>query len=333
MNLTKANELYNDLEEILDSSSAVIKLPFVKRTAIALMVGWLVVKAASTATLTRLITECKALGKEMGRSWFSVFLMQCVYDILQRQVDLVASACTVGSAGPYFIRYMDWGVPEGIGKYAEKTVLTAADGSKFTSIGFAGFLGCITAYGDKWALAMNQSPVAGGDISGVPACYYTRMFAEQLAPLVEANTHLDVAIEHILDVFEVENIHPMSSINLIVRDAHHHAVIEFLPGKRQPVVEVHSITKAIAVANHMYSIDNADLNPEQEEADALGDVWGNDTYERQEEMLALVKRLVRRKAVNLDKLIEEIDDPIKNDLTAYAVLINFNTAETLVMTE
>ena len=330
MNKVKAKRLYRMLDDMVK------ELPWLKWSLIreAATRVWVLQHEVNTGNkwvFQQMKQECQEIGKALGVSWQTVFSYQCVYDFTQRGPG-IASACTVGSVGPYFIRFMDWAVPEGIGKLAEKTKMKADDGSPFISIGFSGFIGTVTAFGEGWAVAMNQSPVTGTNGSGVPSCYYTRVFANRFAVRVGRGEQLKKAVTTILEEFEEENIRPMSSCILIVRNATHHGFVEFIPGQ-SPVSVVSPVATPLAVSNHLNAKQHLEFNPDDEWEDEDGDVWDNDTYDRQCEMKAVLRKLSKQCTVDLEKVFSNIEEPILNDLTAYAVLKDFSTGEMLVRKE
>jgi hypothetical protein len=113
----------------------------------------------------------------------TIYLAQFVYDLAQATSSWgtrqAPAACTVGCHGPFFVRYLDWCAPEGIGVFTELQDREAW-GRGYKAVGFPGFFGLVTALSPTLCFAMNQVPCGKTDWTGVPATYYARLFYERV---------------------------------------------------------------------------------------------------------------------------------------------------------
>lgn len=255
--------------------------------------------------------ESKRIAQEHDVDWRDVFLAQYIYDIIQLYGDEEPSACTTGSirigGKTYFIRFMDWAFPEGIGQ----ATVTDSIGN-FKSVGFPGFLGVITAVGQGWAVALNQSPGRNFDLFGVPACIFCRRFCEEMDARVSERSSLVRLVPSIMRKLRREGLKPMSNFMLHIVMKNHHGRLEVI-AKRKYTFTVTSTVEPLATANHFEVA--TDLNPPLE-WEENGIDWIADTKDRQDKMLSLLNRLHRYKRKSFSQIIEHIGKPIRNEHTA-----------------
>ena len=99
--------------------------------------------------------EAIGLSEVTGVPVSHIVLSNCTYDFTQ----LCSAAVYLDSKKrPVMIRYMDWDLPEDIANYTVQVDYVRDGVPAYSSVGFAGFLGVVTAFSPKWALAMNQAP-------------------------------------------------------------------------------------------------------------------------------------------------------------------------------
>ena len=141
----------------------------------------LLAKLPCQALLGDLMEEAKGLSKGTGIPTPLLALANCTYDASQYLDGKTPTACSAAvyhdkSGAPSMIRYMDWAVPKGIGRYTVQVDFVRNGTHAYSSLGFAGFLGVITAMSPTWALAFNQAPAARvrKSILGAPATYAAR---------------------------------------------------------------------------------------------------------------------------------------------------------------
>ena len=102
-----------------------------------------------------LTEESIGLSAATGVPVTQLVLSNCTYDFTQ----LCSAAVYQDPQGrPVMIRNMDWDLPAGIGRYTIVVNYVRSGVPVYSSLGFAGFLGVVTAFSPGWALAMNQAP-------------------------------------------------------------------------------------------------------------------------------------------------------------------------------
>jgi hypothetical protein len=133
-----------------------------------------------------LFDECKGLGKATGIPAQLLAVSNCAYDLSQFLPGYYPTACSTGvfhdaDGRPVMLRFMDWFIPEDIARYTTVVHFHSGGELVYSSLGFAGFLGVVTAVGPAWAVALNQAPSAHvrKSFSGHPACYAMRMACDE----------------------------------------------------------------------------------------------------------------------------------------------------------
>ena len=102
-----------------------------------------------------LTEEAIGLSSATGIPATHLVLTNCTYDFTQ----LCSAAVYQDPLGrPVMIRNMDWELPEDIGKHTILVNYVRSGVHAYSSLGFAGFLGAVTALSPEWAFAMNQAP-------------------------------------------------------------------------------------------------------------------------------------------------------------------------------
>lgn len=153
-----------------------------KKNALTSWLGYL----PARVLCSQLLEEAEGLSRATGVSAPLLALANCAYDAAQLADDSEPSACSAavyqGKCGyPVMIRYMDWAFPEDIGRYTVQVDYVRDGVPVYSSLGFAGFLGVITAMAPGWALAFNQAPAANVKMTilGSPATYASRQACDR----------------------------------------------------------------------------------------------------------------------------------------------------------
>jgi hypothetical protein len=142
-------------------------------------------------------SECVGLSRATGIPASLLAVANCAYDFAQVVSSQHPSACSAAvlrdhHGRPVLLRYMDWSMPEDIADYTLVTHFISGGETAYRSLGFAGFLGVVTAMGPAWAVALNQAPAARvpKSLFGHPACYAMRMACDQSATFRELQTNI-----------------------------------------------------------------------------------------------------------------------------------------------
>ena len=139
MNKSKIKSLYRKLDEEVKDIPWLRYGP-IKELAVRAWVLRMRLSTENTKVFKQMKEECQPIAKAIGKSWTTVMAFNCVYDLAMHDIPLELG-CTVGSVGPYWLRVLDWQIPEGIGKHTVKSTLKAEDGTRLTVVGFPGFVG------------------------------------------------------------------------------------------------------------------------------------------------------------------------------------------------
>jgi len=262
-----------------------------------------------------LFEECKGLGKATGIPAQLLAVSNCAYDISQSLSGYYPTACSTGVFNdaddrPVMLRFMDWCFPEDIARYTTVVHYHSGGELAYSSLGFAGFLGVVTAVGPAWAVALNQAPSAHvkKSFSGHPACYAMRMACDESGTFNELRDNILTSkpFTPFLSLIcgtergEVARIEkPDQGTATCVR-----------PTKRSP---------HLALSNHYVHRNHRSLNSETEWEDEDGQEWMNDTHER----FCEVHRLAQEaegftRFPGLGRFEEE---PVCNDYTVHLALM------------
>lgn len=137
--------------------------------------------------------EAKGLSEATGVPASLLALANCAYDFSQFVEKNAPEACTSavyeGKLGcPVMVRYMDWFTPRDIGRYTIQVNFERNGVPAYSSLGFAGFLGVVTAVSSEWALSFNQAPadkVRKTIFTGCPATYAARLVCDKATTFKE----------------------------------------------------------------------------------------------------------------------------------------------------
>lgn len=290
--------------------------------------GNLVAKFLSLPVGTRLgslYQECRGVARASGVPAELIALSNCLYDFTQMVRTDGPTACSCAafddSAGqPAILRFMDWAHPENIGNYSVITRFYRDGELAYASVGFAGFLGVVTAGGPHWAVALNQAPCSLQQVSklgllrDLPACYAMRLACDNADSFEELQEN----------ILESAPMTPFLSLlcgtepGEVARIEKFNAVIATCarPSKKQPI---------LALANHYLHRDHRHLNGETEWEDDDGQVWMSDTYERMESVFEMAADAGG--CAKLPALGKFRQEPACNDGTVHLALMRPATAE------
>lgn len=275
--------------------------------------------------LGSLYQESRGVARATGVPAELIALSNCLYDYNQliRREGSTACSCAVfadSADQPVMLRFMDWAPPENIGKY---TVITRfhRDGElAYASVGFAGFLGVVTAGGPNWAAALDQAPCSFGQISklgllrDLPACYAMRLACDEADSFeaLEENILECAPMTPFLSLLcgtEPGEVARIEKVNAVTASC-------TKPTKKQPL---------LALANHYLHRDHRHLNAETEWEDESGPEWMSDTYERMESVYEMAADACG--CAKLPALGKFRQGPACNDATVHLALMRPATAE------
>jgi len=168
------------------------------------------------------------------------------------------------------IRYMDWGVPEDIGRYTVQVDFVRDGIHAYSSLGFAGFLGVITAMSPAWALAFNQAPAAkvSKSLVGSPATYAARQACDA------SETFSDLKKQ----ISTIKAFTPFLAL-MCGNDKDEVVRIE-RPMQGRATFDKPSLGRPLPLTNHYIHRSNRKLNSDMEGTDEDGQLWLSDTTER-----------------------------------------------------
>jgi hypothetical protein len=144
-----------------------------------------------------LTEEAIGLSEATGVPVTQLVLANCTYDFTQ----LCSAAVYKDPLGrPVMIRNMDWDLPAGIGRYTIVVNYVRSGVPAYSSLGFAGFLGVVTAFSPRWALAMNQAPSdhvralpavkKAGILTAAPTTFAMRQICDHASTFDDLNRRL-----------------------------------------------------------------------------------------------------------------------------------------------
>jgi len=220
--------------------------------------------------------EAIGLSTATGIPAALLVLSNCTYDFMQ-----LCSAAVYHDRDqrPVMLRYMDWGVPEDIADYTILVEYVRSGKPVYSSLGFAGFLGVVTAFSPQWGLAMNQAPSdqlrkahplkKAGLLSATPTTYAMREICDH----VESFAHLEKAL------MKVKTMTPFMAL-ICGAETGEASRIE------RPTTQHATCTKIttgepLALSNHYIHKKHHDLNGVMDWEDDEGNIWPiNSTRER-----------------------------------------------------
>lgn len=266
---------------------------------------------------SRLLDEAQGLSRATGVSAPLLALANCLYDVNQYFNGSEPTACSAAAypsktGHPVMIRYMDWGMPEDIGNYTIRTDYIRNGALAYSTFGFAGFLGAVTAVAPGWAFALNQAPalkISPFDIfsNGFPATYAARMACDEAETFAELQQ----------GIMESKPLSPFLSLicgtepGEIVRIEH-------------PTRHIATRTKAksdgvLGLSNHYIHRNHRKWNGPDEWADEDGNEWVFDTAERLIYAENLAKKFKRSPAFPTFSKMKM--PPVFNDCTVHMAIM------------
>ena len=262
-----------------------------------------------------LFDECKGLSKATGIPAQLLAVSNCAYDVSQLLPGFYPTACSTGvfhdaADRPVMVRFMDWSVPENIARFTTVVRFHSGDDLAYSSLGFAGFLGVVTAVGPAWAVALNQAPSARvrKSIFGHPACYAMRMACDRSGTFTELRKNILAA-------------RPFSPFLSLLCGAERGEVVRIeKPNQgRASCVRPTRRSPQLVLSNHYVHRNHRSFNGDTEWVDEDGQQWISDTHER----LCHVRRLAREAegCQRLPGLWRFEEDPVRNNCTVHLALM------------
>jgi len=267
-----ANELTDSMVELCATYLPTSIRPLLNKPSLLLS---LLAKLPCQALLGDLMEEAKGLSKGTGIPAPLLALANCTYDATQYMNGTSPTACSAAvyhnkSGAPSMIRYMDWAVPKGIGRYTVQVDYVRDGVHAYSSLGFAGFLGVITAMSPSWALAFNQAPAARvrKSILGSPATYAARQACDA------SETFQDLKQE----ISTVRAFTPF--LALLCGDKKGQVARIERPMHGRATVAKPNDGRPLPLTNHYIHRSHRKFNSEFEWEDEDGKAWFNDTQDR-----------------------------------------------------
>jgi hypothetical protein len=265
--------------------------------------------------------EAIGLSKATGVPVSHIVLSNCTYDFTQ----LCSAAVYLDSKKrPVMIRYMDWDLPEDIAKYTVQVDYVREGVPAYSSVGFAGFLGVVTAFSTKWALAMNQAPSEHLRIShpikktsllsATPTTYAMR----QLCDGATSYTSLKQGLK------KVDSMTPFLAL-VCGSKSGQVARIE-RPSREAAAVTVIRNGEVLSLTNHYLNKNHLYLNDEGEWESEDGEIWSSDSSK---DRLCKVEELANSfsNSVNLPPMAKLKRKPVFWDLTVHTAVMRPATGE------
>jgi len=260
-----------------------------------------------------LFQECRGLGKATGIPAQLLAVSNCAYDICQLM--FYPTACSTGvfhdsDGRPVMVRFMDWCFPEDIARYTIVVHYHSGGELAYSSLGFAGFLGVVTAVGPAWAVALNQAPSAHvkKSFTGHPACYAMRMACDESGTFSELRGNILAA-------------KPFTPFMSLLCGTEHGEVARIEKPDQGTATCVRPTKRSphLALANHYVHRNHRSLNSETEWEDEGGQEWFSDTHER----FCEVHRLAQEAEgfTRFPGLGRFEEDPVRNDCTVHLALM------------
>jgi hypothetical protein len=266
------------------------------------------------ALLGPLMDECRGLSKATGIPAPLLAISNCAYDFCQLLPGFYPTACSAAvfhdaSDRPVMLRYMDWAIPEDIAKYTVLVHFESGGHPAYSALGFAGFLGVVTAVGPAWAVALNQAPSARvrKSLFGSPACYSMRLACDESGTFREMRAN----------ILSSRTFTPFLSLlcgteqgeATRIEKPFHGSATSTRPSAKTPA----------ALSNHYLHRDHRKLNSETEWTDEDGEEWMSDTEERFSEVHRLGSEA--EGGARLPGLRRFEEEPVFNDSTVHLALM------------
>jgi len=265
--------------------------------------------------------EAIGLSEATGVPVSHLVLSNCTYDFAQ----LCSTAVYHDpKKRPVMIRYMDWALPEDIAKYTVQVNYVRSGVPTYSSIGFAGFLGVVTAFSSKWALAMNQAPSEHLRtshplkkvplLSATPTTYAMRQVCDQAISYNALKQGLK----------EVDSMTPF--LALICGSKSGQAARIERPSREAASVKVIRHGEVLSLTNHYLNKSHLHLNDEGEWESEDGEIWSSDFSK---DRLCKVEELASKfsKSVALPPMAKLKRKPVFWDLTVHTAVMRPATDE------
>jgi hypothetical protein len=219
-----------------------------------------------------LTKEAIGLSEATGISVTQLVLANCIYDFTQ----LCSAAVYHDPLGrPVMIRNMDWDLPAGIGRYTIMVNYVRSGVPAYSSLGFAGFLGVVTAFSPRWALAMNQAPSdhlralppmkKAGLLSATPTTFAMREVCDHASTFADLNRRLK----------KVRTMTPFLALTCGAKSGEGTRIER--PGRGEGTVTGIREANPLVLTNHYLHELNDHLNGPRDWVDNDGSVWPLDS--------------------------------------------------------
>lgn len=215
--------------------------------------------------------EAIGLSEATGVPVSHLVLANCIYDFTQ-----LCSAAVYHDPKkrPVMIRYMDWDLPQDIAKYTLQIDYVRSGVPVYSSLGFAGFLGVVTAFSPKWALAMNQAPSEHLRsshplkkvklLSATPTTYAIRQLCDRATSFSQLKDGL-------------RNVRTMTPfLALLCGSKSDQAVRIERPSRKEASISMTRGKSTLALTNHYLNKKYRHLNDEGEWENEDGEIWSSD---------------------------------------------------------
>jgi len=268
-----------------------------------------------------LTEESIGLSEATGVPSTLLVLSNCIYDFIQ----LCSAAVYHDSRNrPVMLRYMDWEVPEDIAEYTIMVDYVRSGIPVYSSLGFAGFLGVVTAFSSHWAFAMNHAPSGhlkeahplkkAGVLSATPSTYAMRKICDR----VESFTQLERAL------IDVKTMTPFMA--LICGAESGEATRIERPTKQHSTCTKITDGESLGLSNHYIHRKHHDLNGVMDWEDDEGKKWSMDSTR---ERLCKVEELAEsfRTMESLPSLSLLKSNPIFWDATVHTAVMRPATGD------
>jgi hypothetical protein len=265
--------------------------------------------------------EAIGLSEATGVPVSHIVLSNCTYDFTQ-----LCSAAVYHDPKkrPLMIRYMDWDLPEDIAKYTIQVDYVRSGVPMYSSLGFAGFLGVVTAFSSKWALAMNQAPSEhlrishplkkASLLSATPTTYAMRQLCDRATSFSQLRDGLR----------NVQTMTPFLAL-LCGSKAGQAARIE-RPTREKATIRTMRGGTPLPLTNHYINRKHRHLNDEGEWENQDGEIWSSDFSK---DRFCKVEELADRfsKSVDLPAMAKLKRKPVFWDLTVHTAVMRPATGE------
>ena len=265
--------------------------------------------------------EAIGLSKATGVPVSHLVLSNCTYDFTQ-----LCSAAVYHDPKkrPVMIRYMDWDLPEDIAKYTLQVDYVRSGVPAYSSLGFAGFLGVVTAFSPKWALAMNQAPSENlrnsnplkkaSLLSATPTTYAMRQLCDRATSFTQLKEGLR----------KVQSMTPF--LALVCGSKSGQAARIERPSREAASVSGTLKKRVISLTNHYLNKNHLHLNDEGEWANEDGEIWSSDFSK---DRLCKVEELANdfSKSVTLPPMAKLKRKPVFWGLTVHTAVMRPATDE------